>query len=100
MKYPRVTDYPEYLHIGGEVYRIKFVTGPSWLGKCSQKKKTIFLSTEQPRKGMFSTFLHEFLHAAAFEAGIRIKHKSVYALEKALFSLFNDNLSAEFKDET
>lgn len=99
MNYPPPDAYPERIHFGGEAWEIRLVSTKKWLGKCDSKKKRIYLNGGLSRRALFSTFLHEFLHAAAFETGIKVKHKAVYALEKALFSLFNDNLEAGFRDE-
>jgi hypothetical protein len=55
------------------------------------KEKKILLLNKLTNEELFSTFIHEALHAIGHEYKIRLWHKTVYALEGPLAKLIDDN---------
>lgn len=53
--------------------------------------KQIFLDETQSEKELFETFWHEVIHALCAEHNIKLKHKSVYALEGPIAKFIKDN---------
>lgn len=95
VKAPAASQYPRQILIGAAQipYSIVFIKDKSWLGKCSLKKRTIWLNAKQPRTHLFMTFLHELLHAIEFESGMKIKHQRIYEFEDGLYNFFINNVS-------
>jgi len=60
-------------------------------GYCETKEKLIVLDSTLSEQELFETFLHELLHAAAHEHAIKLKHKTIYALEGPLAQIIRDN---------
>ncbi len=83
--------YPSKIHVGSEVYTIKFVRGLKCYGVTDSGDKTIKIKKGLSPRETMKTLIHELLHAVDFEHDIGIKHKKVYALEEALFGLIYDN---------
>jgi len=82
--------YPSHVKVGKHRYRIDLVpfieeiAGNITRGYCDHKAKVITLLTKQTDKELFSTFVHELLHAIEHEYKVRIPHKLVYAQEGPL----------------
>lgn len=95
MRAPKRSEYPKNIKVGfAQVpYKIRFVSDKKWLGKCSYNRRTIWLNSKQPDRNLFTTFLHELLHAIEFETGTRIKHKIIYRFEEGLYSFLTNNLA-------
>lgn len=91
--------YPKTIKVRKTNYKIIFVEkikgrvakGQAIVGYCNQKKKHLVIRDSQTDREAFSTLLHECLHAIEFEYEIKIKHKLVYELEKAMEQLLRDN---------
>ena len=62
-------------------------------GYCEDEVKLIAISLNQSERERFSTLIHEGLHAIEKEYRLKLKHKTVYALEKALCQLLLDNFT-------
>lgn len=89
MKIPRVRQYPKTLMIGEQEYRLKFVRrirghDASTQGLCDVSDHVIYIKLGQTPVEVFSTFVHEVLHAFEAEHNIEISHGNVYRLEKGL----------------
>lgn len=88
-------DYPKQLHIGTEIYRIKFVRTfkeKDTLGECDPEAKEIRILCGQKPEDTLATLIHEVCHALLeFEHDIEIKHKLIYALEKPILQFLRDN---------
>jgi hypothetical protein len=91
--------YPSKLKINGVSYdlvlsRALDPTDPpdeQTRGYCETQDKQIFLDETLSEKELFSTFWHEVLHALVEEHGIKLKHKTVYALEGPIAEFIKDN---------
>jgi hypothetical protein len=91
--------YPKTIKVRKTNYKLKFVKeikgrvpkGQAIMGYCNQEKKHLVIRDSQTDKEVFSTLLHECLHAIEFEYELKIKHKLVYELEKAIEQLLRDN---------
>lgn len=88
--------YPKTLHIGSEIYRIKFVRkfkDKSTLAECDPSDLEIRIRCGQTSEETFQCFIHEILHALVeFENDIEIKHSLIYKLEKPLVQFIRDNI--------
>jgi Zn-dependent peptidase ImmA (M78 family) len=87
MKLPR--KYWSELHFNDETYLIKFVKRipgekASTVGLCDPEKKLIYIKKGMSLSQTFRTFFHEALHALCDEYKIKIRHKDIYKLEKAI----------------
>ncbi len=91
MRVPEIKDYPKELHIGGDTYKIVFAKNIGFSGDCDQGKHRIRIKAGMSKNETFRTFLHEALHAIEFSIPVKIKHKTVYKLEEAIFNLLVDN---------
>lgn len=97
MRLRNESDYPSELHIGEETYAIQFVTripggSAQDVGLADSGKKVIYLKKGMTKSMLMRTFVHEVIHALAeFEYEIKLKHKQVYQLERAIadFLLMN-----------
>lgn len=93
MIFPKQKAYPKVLHVRGDTYKIRFVKGLKNLGETDAGTMIIRIRAGMSRAETFKTFLHEALHAIEFSTPIKIKHKMVYELEDAIFSLILDNFT-------
>lgn len=91
MKLPQISKYPKKVYVKGAVYRIKFVKGLQDLGNTDSGKNLISIRAGMSKNETFRTFIHELLHLLEFEWPVRLKHKTVYKLEEAIFALLMDN---------
>lgn len=91
MMIPRIKDYPKVIYLRGERYKLQFVKKCNYLGQTNAVKKTIKIKAGMSKNETFRTIIHEFLHLLEFEFPIKIKHKTVYKLEEAIFQLLIDN---------
>lgn len=88
--------FPKSVFIRDNKYRIKVVTkipgeSNTTIGLCNWDKKVIHLVKNQSSRGMVRTFIHELLHALAYEYDFKLKHRTVYALEEAIEEFLEDN---------
>lgn len=89
-------NYPKKLHIGHEIYKIKYVKryrDKSQRGQCDPEKKEITVLAGMSKRSTITTLIHETLHAIEFEGDFTIKHKIIYNLETALYELYLDNFT-------
>lgn len=91
MRIPKPSQYPKRVHLKGETYKIKFVKGLKDLGNTDASKNLIRIRKGMSNTETFKTVIHEILHLLEFEWPIRLKHKTVYKLEEAIFSFLLDN---------
>ena len=91
VKFPEQSQYPKKIYFRNECYKIKWVKGLSCYGTTNSDTKTIKIKAGMSRRETFTTLIHELLHVAEFEGPIKLKHKTVHKLEKALFELLVDN---------
>jgi len=91
MRIPSQDQYPKKVYLRDEVYKVKFVKGLKNIGETDPQKKRILIRAGMSRNETFRTFIHELLHFMEFEWPVKIKHKTVYKLEKALYHLLQDN---------
>lgn len=91
LAFPEQHTYPDTIYFKKESYRLIFVRGLDCYGETDSGEKTIKIKKGLSPRETFSTLIHELLHVIEFEAPVRIKHRTVYKLEKALFNLLVDN---------
>lgn len=100
MKFPELQEYQKNYSINGNVWELKFknkIKG-SLFGECCSEAKSITVALFHPhlRRRMqlveiYSTFIHELLHAFEFEYGIDLGERRVTELECALMDFFVSN---------
>lgn len=91
IKFPKQKFYPKKIYLRGEAYKIKFVKNLANLGETDAVKRTIKIRSGMSPNEIFRTAIHELLHLIEFEWPIKLSHKLVYKLEKAIFQLIIDN---------
>lgn len=91
VKVPAIKDYPKQIYIRGESYKISFVKNLDCLGITDSGARTIKIKAGMSPHETFRTAIHEVLHAIEFSWPVKIKHKTVYKLEKAIFDVLLDN---------
>lgn len=93
----KLSQIPKKLYIKDEIYKIRLVKripgeSKDTVGLCDPHTRTIWICTEQPPRHLMRTLIHEALHGLEYEFNLKIKHKLVYKLEKAIYHLIIDNL--------
>lgn len=88
---PTQAKYPKKLHVGTEVYKVRFEKDFPDYGETDPEKMIIVMKDGLSPREILSTFVHECLHALEFEHGIKIKHKTVHKLEDAITKFLLDN---------
>jgi len=88
---PKQHHYPFKIYFGSECYKVKFKKNLDCYGKTNSSTKTITIKSGMSKRETFATFIHELLHVIEFEAPIKIKHKTIYKLERAITELILDN---------
>lgn len=91
MTFPNPKNYPTHIYLKGDCYKVSFVKGLKCLGITDPEKYTIKIRAGMSRAETFRTMIHEVLHVLEFSWPIKLKHKTVYKLEEAIFSLLMDN---------
>ena len=96
MKLPKKRDYPKSLRLGDETYKIKFVRKfkgcDETLGECDPEAKEIRIKYGQSDEETFKTLIHEICHGLLeFEHDLKVKHRLVYGIERALYQFLIDN---------
>ena len=102
MKYPKLTDYPNVLHIKKQVWEIKFVSriNDECLGLCDPLGLTIYIKKGQRPRERLSAFIHEVIHALECEYGFDMtskvienkkEHDLVNSFEAALLEFLEQN---------
>ncbi len=88
---PLQKSYPKKIHFGSEVYLIKFKKGLSCYGMTDSEKKVITIKDGLGAYQLFTTLIHEIIHVIEFETPIKIRHKTVYKLEKGIVEILLEN---------
>lgn len=88
---PEQKNYPKKVFVTNEYYRIQFCKRMKDFGLTDPVKLVIKIKAGMSKRETFCTFIHELIHAIEFSHNIKIKHKTVYKLERALFELLVDN---------
>jgi hypothetical protein len=91
IKLPKPSSYPKRIYFADECYSIKFKKKLDCYGKTCATKKAIIIKQGMSHRETLATFIHELLHLIEFEAPMKIKHKTVYKLEKAITEILLDN---------
>ncbi len=91
MNVPAIKDYPKHIYIRGDRYSLSFVKNMQFAGSTDAGDRTIKIRAGMSPHETFRTAIHEVLHAIEFSWPVKIKHKAVYKLEKAIFQLLLDN---------
>jgi hypothetical protein len=84
-------NYPKYIYLRGDRYHLKFIKGLKAFGETDSGDLTIKIRAGMSKNETFRTFIHEILHVLEFSWPIKMKHKTIYKLEKAIFALLLDN---------
>lgn len=88
---PPQNKYPKKIYVRDEVYKVVFCKRLKDFGETDPVKRIIRIKHGMSRREIFSTFLHEVLHAIEFEHDLIIRHSLVYQLEKGIFEVLVDN---------
>ena len=80
----------DHLQIDREMWQVQIDKTLEDHGVCKEDIKCIVLRADEP-KPMLQTFIHEVLHALDDEYIIKLSHRQVYALEKAIYNFLEDN---------
>jgi len=91
VKIPSIKDYPKKIHLRHTTYKIRFVKRLGACGETDPNKFEIRIKKGMSRNETFRTLLHEVLHLVEFEWPVKLKHKTIWKLEAALFDLLIDN---------
>jgi hypothetical protein len=89
--------YPTSMKVGKSTYKVELAPfieegeGKITRGYCCTKRKTIVLLATLSEAELFSTFIHELLHAIEHEHDVRIKHSLVYAMEGPISEVLKKN---------
>lgn len=73
------------------VWQEKIADDADCLGLCDPEKRIIYLRLGMSDEATAKTFLHEVLHAMSAEHDFELPHRTVYALEEAVFRLLKLN---------
>lgn len=91
MQIPKLKDYPKKIYLRGATYKIKFVKNLKDIGLTDPSARIIKIRAGMSKNETFRTLLHEMLHFLEFEWPVKLRHKTIYKLEKAIFQLILDN---------
>lgn len=91
MSFVKTFKYPKKIHVRGTTYKVVFVKKLDCLGETNWETRTIKIKAGMGKNETFKTFLHELCHAVEFSWPIKLKHKTVYELEEAIFQLLLEN---------
>ena len=83
--------YPKKIYFQGECYKVQFKKRLGCYGETNAKRKTIHIHSGMSPRETLATFIHELLHVVEFEGPVKLKHKTVYKLERAIMELLLDN---------
>lgn len=91
MKLPKESDYPNRIKINSKYYDLEFVKGFEDFGECDIANREIKIRSGLSKRELLKTLIHEALHGAEREYNLKISHKMVYTLEKAIYKFLVDN---------
>lgn len=82
---------PRIFYVGGEGYKILFTKKIKHCGDTDGAAKVIRIRLGMSPRETMATLIHELIHALDFEYNFKIKHKTVYKMERAMISFLLDN---------
>lgn len=93
MNFQASRKYPKKLHIGENEWAlvIKEKLEDDALGLCEYSTRTIYIRSKLNRVIFLSTLVHEVLHVFEDEYDIKLSHKVVYQLERAIMEFLIAN---------
>jgi hypothetical protein len=91
IKLPRQAAYPKKIYFSDTAYKVKFQRGLDCFGKTNDTIKVIAIKKGLSERETLATFIHEILHVIEFETPVKLKHKTIYKLEKAIVEILLDN---------
>jgi hypothetical protein len=91
IKLPEQRDYPRRIYFAKACYRLRFKKSFDCYGETNFTRKTVTIRAGLGPMMLLTTFLHEVLHIFEHEYPIKMKHKTVYKLERAFFEFLVDN---------
>ena len=91
IKLPRQASYPKKVYFRDEVYYIKFKKNFHCYGETDPLKKVITIQSGMSARETLATLIHELLHVIEFESPLKVKHKMIYKLERAMVEILIDN---------
>lgn len=98
------SDYPKQLHIGTEIYKVKFVRRfkeRGTLAECDPSDKEIRILCGQGPEETLKCLIHEIGHAMfQFENDLEVKHKFIYAMEDVIYQFLRDNVFIRSKGQS
>lgn len=85
---------PKYFEIGRETWEIRWVNkfkDRQQVGESDPEKRIIRIRKGMTTKETWATLIHELLHAFEAEYDIKLKHKQIYELDRAVSEFIVDN---------
>jgi hypothetical protein len=83
--------YPKRIYFANECYKIRFNKRLKCYGITDAETKTITIKAGLSPRAFLETLIHELLHVIEFEMPLKMRHKKVYKLERAITNLVLDN---------
>lgn len=80
--------------IADKEYRVAWcesIEGKDTVGYCDDEAKIIYLKTGEPIEETFKAIIHEIIHSFQCDYKIKLTHKDVYKLERAIFETLAQN---------
>lgn len=91
IKLPLPKSYPKEIQFSDTAYKIVFKKNFYCFGETDPVKKTITIKSDLSPRNTLTTLIHELLHVIEFEYPVKLKHKTVYKLERAIVEILLDN---------
>lgn len=91
IRLPPQNSYPEQIYFGMETYKIVYKKNLDCYAMTDSDTKTIVIKHGLNPRELLSTLIHEMLHVVEFELPLKIKHKTIRKLEKAILHILMDN---------
>jgi hypothetical protein len=91
IKLPKQCNYPKKVYFRDEIYSVKFKKNFHCYGETDPMRKVITIKSGMSERETLATLVHELLHVIEFESPLKIKHKTVYKLERAMVEILLDN---------
>jgi hypothetical protein len=103
MKLPPHSRYPKSILVKDEQYSVQMRTRiggtktTATVGECDSCDHVIRVLKSQSKEELFSTFIHELLHASSDEYDIKLTHRQVYKLERAIAQILLNNFITQYE---
>lgn len=91
IRIPKRSAYPTKIYYQSECYKVKFKRNLDCFGKTDGNRKEIVIKANLSARETMATLVHELLHVIEFETPIKLKHKNIYKLERAIVDMLLDN---------